>query len=228
VQPVMERLLSQFSSVAAIDAQAKQLLRQQGKNSGYLAGNLINLSFSPDSQMLAINRQQGWIAVWNLQTGRFDEWSAHHASIWKVLFSPSGQTLASSSYDGTVRLWDVQTHQCLQVLRRHESVIPAIAFTPDGQGLVSGSYDRTIRLWDVQTGAWLKTLEGHTGAVFTLAFDPSGQVLASGIKLWDVNTGQCMETLVADRLYEGMNIQGATGLTVAQRATLKTLGAIEH
>jgi WD40 repeat protein len=279
--------------------------------------SLSHLSFSPDSQMLAINRQQGWIAVWNLQTGRFDEWSAHHASIWKVLFSPSGQTLASSSYDGTVRLWDVQTHQCLQVLRGHESVIPAIAFTPNGQGLVSGSYDRTIRLWDVQTGAWLKTLEGHTGAVFTLAFDPSGQVLASGsydrtirlwdvqtgaclkvlqghtgvvwtlaispdgrtlassgddqtirlwdlqtgdclhvchehtgwvrsvifssngqwlfsgsddraIKLWDVNTGRCLETLVADRLYEGMNIQGATGLTVAQRATLKTLGAIEQ
>lgn len=31
-----------------------------------------------------------------------------------------------------------------------------------------------------------------------------------------------------DRLYEGMNIQGATGLTVAQKATLKTLGAIER
>jgi WD40 repeat protein/transcriptional regulator with XRE-family HTH domain len=287
--------------------------------------SLSHLSFSPvsasspsgASQLLAINRQQGWIALWNLQTGRFDEWSAHQTSIWKVLFSPSGQTLASSSYDATVRLWDVQTHRCLQVLRGHESVIPAITFTPDGQGLVSGSYDRTIRLWDVQTGAWLKTLEGHTGAVFTLAFDYSGQVLASGsydrtvrlwdlqtgaclkvlqghagvvwtiaispdgrtlassgddqiirlwdlqtgdclqvchehtgwvrsvifssdgqwllsgsedraIKLWDVNTGRCLETLVADRLYEGMNIRGATGLTIAQRTTLQTLGAVEH
>jgi hypothetical protein len=29
-----------------------------------------------------------------------------------------------------------------------------------------------------------------------------------------------------NRLYEGMNIQGATGLTGAQKVTLKALGAI--
>lgn len=279
--------------------------------------SLSHLSFSPDSQMLAINRQQGWIAVWNLQTGRFDEWSAHQTSIWKVLFNPSGQTLASSSYDGTVRLWDLQTHQCLQVLRGHESVVSAIAFDPNGQRLASGSFDHSIRYWDVQTGACLNVLKGHTGGVFTLAFDPSGDVFASGsydctirlwdgqsraclnvlkghtgivwtlaispdgrtlvsgggdqtirlwdlqtgnclhvchehtgwvrsvifsadgqwlfsgsddrnLKLWEVETGRCIETLMADRLYEGMNIQGAIGLTAAQITTLKLLGAVEH
>jgi WD40 repeat protein len=46
------------------------------------------------------------------------------------------------------------------------------------------------------------------------------------IKLWDVATGRCNQTLMGDRLYEGMNIQGATGLTNAQKATLKALGAL--
>ena len=45
------------------------------------------------------------------------------------------------------------------------------------------------------------------------------------IKLWDVATGGCNRTLMGDRLYEAMNIQGATGLTNAQKATLKALGA---
>jgi hypothetical protein len=31
---------------------------------------------------------------------------------------------------------------------------------------------------------------------------------------------------MGDRLYEGMNIQGATGLTIAQKATLRVLGAL--
>jgi hypothetical protein len=31
---------------------------------------------------------------------------------------------------------------------------------------------------------------------------------------------------MGDRLFEGMNIQGATGLTNAQKATLKSLGAL--
>jgi len=47
------------------------------------------------------------------------------------------------------------------------------------------------------------------------------------IKLWDVRTGECLKTLRADRLYEGMNIRGAQGLTAAQQATLKALGAVE-
>ena len=46
------------------------------------------------------------------------------------------------------------------------------------------------------------------------------------IKLWDVATGRCIKTLTGDRLYEGMNIQGARGLTNAQKATLRALGAL--
>jgi hypothetical protein len=41
----------------------------------------------------------------------------------------------------------------------------------------------------------------------------------STIYLWDVASG--------DRLYEGMNIRDAQGLTAAQQAALLTLGAIE-
>jgi WD40 repeat protein/transcriptional regulator with XRE-family HTH domain len=276
-----------------------------------------NVSFSPDNQMLAINRHDESIALWNIQTGHLERWSAHNAAVWTVLFSPMGQILASSSYDCTVRLWDVQTHHCLHVLRGHQNGIPALAFNPGGQWLASGSFDRTIRFWDVQTGACLKVLEGHVGTIFALAFDsgghrltsgsqdhtvrlwdvqtgaclkvleghtgavwtvaisPNGRFLASGgddqtirlwdlqtghclhilddhsgwvrsvifssngqilftgsddrtIKLWDVQTGRCINTLMVNRLYESMNIQGATGLTVAQRATLKALGAIDH
>jgi WD40 repeat protein len=75
-------------------------------------------------------------------------------------------------------------------------------------------------------------LQGHRNGVLSVAFSPDDMTLASGsqdetIKLWDVNTGECLKTLRADRLYEGMNIFGATGLTQAQKATLLALGAVE-
>jgi WD40 repeat protein len=58
---------------------------------------------------------------------------------------------------------------------------------------------------------------------------PDGRTIASGsqdeaIALWDVSTGECKKTLKADRLYEGMNITGVTGLTEATKVTLKVLG----
>jgi WD40 repeat protein len=75
-------------------------------------------------------------------------------------------------------------------------------------------------------------LQGHGKAVNAIAFSPDGQFLVSGsedetIKLWQVNTGECLKTFRAERPYEGMNITGTTGLTAAQRATLRALGAVE-
>jgi WD40 repeat protein len=71
----------------------------------------------------------------------------------------------------------------------------------------------------------------HTSWIASVVFSPDSQILLSGsfdrtIKLWNVATGSCVKTLMGDRLYEGMNIQGAKGLTNAQKATMKTLGAL--
>jgi WD40 repeat protein len=75
-------------------------------------------------------------------------------------------------------------------------------------------------------------LQGHTNQVESVAFQLDGQALASGgydetIKLWDVRTGECLKNLRADRPYKGTNITDVTGLSPAQKATLKALGASE-
>jgi hypothetical protein len=42
-----------------------------------------------------------------------------------------------------------------------------------------------------------------------------------------IETGECVKTLRSDRPYERMNITGVKGLTNAEIATLKALGAVE-
>jgi WD40 repeat protein len=106
------------------------------------------------------------------------------------------------------------------------------ALSPDGSILATSSGDKTVRLWHVSTGECCKTLYGHANRVNAVTFNPNGRLLASGsddetIRLWDVETGECLKIVRADRLYERMNITGVTGLTQAQKISLKALGAVE-
>jgi len=48
------------------------------------------------------------------------------------------------------------------------------------------------------------------------------------IRLWDVESGQCQRILRPPGPYAGMKITGVTGISEAQRAALKALGAVEE
>ncbi|MHC5611443.1 MAG: protein kinase domain-containing protein [Nostoc sp.] len=120
---------------------------------------------------------------------------------------------------------DQQNWQCVQTLKGHSSMVHAIAISSDGQFIASGSNDKTIKLWQVDTGKLVRQLgrwsSGHSNMVHSVAFSPispnlydqekSGKpvgiadrnwgILASGswdntIKLWDVNTGKEIRTLI--------------------------------
>jgi WD40 repeat protein len=191
------------------------------------------VTFSPNGQLIASGSRDQTVRLWEVSTGQCLKTLQGHSNwVESITFSPDGQTLASSSLDQTVRLWEIRTGQCLKTLQGQTSWGESVAFSPNGQILAGGSDDSTVKLWEFRTGKCLKILRGHTDKVWSVAFSSDGQTLVSGsqdetVKIWNVKTGECLKTLVAARPYEGMNITGVTGLTEAQKAMLKTLGAVE-
>ncbi|BAZ19410.1 WD-40 repeat-containing protein (plasmid) [Kalymmatonema gypsitolerans NIES-4073] len=203
-----------------------------------------SVALSSDGAILASGCDDKIVRLWDVRSGDcLKSLQGHIGRVFSVAFSPSdvttGETrmpppmlLASSDDDKTVRLWDVYSGECLKVLQGHTGPVPSVQFSPDGRIVVSSSLDKTVRLWDVRSGQCLKILQEHQAQVWGIAFSPDGKTLASSsadgaIKLWQVETGECIRTMRSPRLYEGMNITGATGLTEAQKATLKALGAVE-
>ena len=196
-------------------------------------GWVFRVAFSPSDNILASASADSTVKLWDSTTGEVLRTCIGHTSwVWSVAFSPSDNILASGSADNTVKVWDVTTGQCLKTLQGHDSMVVSVMFSPDGTRLVTGSHDRTVRLWDVSTGECLKVLQGHDNWVWSVAFSRDAQMLASAsqdetIKLWDAKTGDCLKTLPVPKPYQGMNITGVTGLTDAQKATVKALGAVE-
>jgi WD40 repeat protein len=155
----------------------------------------------------------------------------HTHWMWGVAFSPDGTQLATASGDHTIKLWDTQTWTCLHTLEGHTSWVQSVAFSPEGNSLVSGSVDTTVKIWDVRTGDCCQTLCGHSNWIYAVIFAKDGQTIISScqdetLKIWDVRTGSCLRTLKADRLYEGMNLVGAKGLSDSQKLALSVLGAV--
>ncbi|MBE9110032.1 hypothetical protein IQ273_11490 [Nodosilinea sp. LEGE 07298] len=192
------------------------------------------VAFHPQQPLLASGSYDRTLKLWDITTGEcLQTLSGHLSGVWAIAFAPQGDYLVSSSIDQTARLWDINTGECRQILQGHRNWVMSVDVSPDGQQIATGSADHTVKLWDAQTGHCVNTLKGHRNSVWSVAFSPDGQSLASGsddktIKLWSVATGKCLQTLKTQEPYENMDITGVVGLTPAQLAILKQLGAVER
>jgi WD40 repeat protein len=118
-------------------------------------------------------------------------------------------------------------------LSEPDAFVHALAWGLTGTQLLSGSSDGGLRWWDLKRGECVRVRMAHEGAVLSLRRSPDDQRLAScgddgAINIWDLQSSEHLRTLRRDRPYERLDISGVQGLTDAQRATLRALGAIEE
>ncbi len=195
---------------------------------------VLAVTYLPNRQTLATGSQDETIKLWDVATGEcLKTFQGHTGPVWSVASNPNGTLLASGSQDGTIKLWDMATGECLNTFQGNSGAVWSVAFNLDGTQLASASQDEMIRLWDISRGDCLLILRGHTRRVCSVAFSRDGKTLLSGsqdesMRLWSLPGGEECRILKPDRLYEGMNITGVTGLTESQKVTLKSLGAIDN
>lgn len=85
-----------------------------------------------------------------------------------------------------------------------DGLIRAYTFTKDGNIVVGSSY--TLKLYDDE-GLLIREFVGHIGEVTAVSISEDGRILASAstdqtIKLWNIDTGECLTTLFVASDYE--------------------------
>jgi WD40 repeat protein len=202
------------------------------------------VAWGPDGAYLAGERDDGTLYIWNPDDGRvLQQWTRHPSTIMALAWSPQGSRIASggrggpeagtpSVPGGELFVWDVQRGESLHLFADPSRMVSAVAWGASDDLLISGGSDGCLRWWDVQRGECVRERTAHQGTVQSLKRSPDGTMLAScgddgAIMLWEIQSGEHLQTLRRDRPYERMDITGVTGLTSAQVASLKALGAVE-
>jgi hypothetical protein len=183
LQPIALELCKTFRSTASLEQQVLRILielrRSETQASGYGAGNLINLCAHLKFDLTGFN---------------FANLTIRHAYLQKV-------TLHRVHFAHANFIQSIFTQTFGSVL--------SIAFDVNGMQLATGSTDGSVCLWGTADGQPISVLKGHTNWVRCVQFSPaqapelqrhSGELLASAsqdrtIRLWNPQTGQCLNTL---------------------------------
>lgn len=195
------------------------------------------VAWSPDGTRLAAGGNDGYVYVWSARDHiPLQRIEGHQGVVMSIAWSPDGMLLASAGGgrgDGEIFIWEAHSGQRVRSWSAHPGGASAVAWSPSGQQLISGGSDGKLRWWQVHNGHCVRVQEGHQETVQALKVSPNGSRLAScgdngAIVLWDLHSGELLQTLRQDRPYERLNITGIRGLSEAQKASLRVLGAFEE
>ncbi|KZW04132.1 WD-repeat-containing protein [Exidia glandulosa HHB12029] len=160
------------------------------------------------------------VLVWDIKKGQMMAmWheTGHRAEVTCIRRAPQASTFAVGYADGSIRLWDAATGTVSHVFNGHKKAVTALAFDPSGTRLASGSQDTDLILWDVVGERGICRLRGHRDQITGVSFIPAPSQTSSSstsaasaswivttakdtyLKLWDLNTQHCVQTIVAHR-----------------------------
>jgi len=158
------------------------------------------------------------IKIWNLQTFECKvTLMRKRGNIEDILIF---NNILFSCSQGEIIIWDLQTFEFKKILGNHCGQITNILTTnvnisdSDNNYLITSSYDKTIKIWDLQTFKCIATLEGHQEyivkiiikSVSTFDFVKNKFIIRNNliscsyggtIKIWDLQTFECISTLEA-------------------------------
>jgi len=160
------------------------------------------LSFSSDSQALAIRTKKNEVQFWGINNNDktkvklLKTIKGHTNRVENIEFIGNSNKIAIIGSDDVVKLWQLteksgKEPQLSKTLLGHKNLINSLSISPKSGILASASDDNTVKLWR-RDGSLSYTFTGHKNKVNSVSFSPDGKLIASGsddksVKMWQLD-----------------------------------------
>ncbi|MBI2435016.1 MAG: protein kinase [Candidatus Hydrogenedentes bacterium] len=168
------------------------------------AGDLADLSFSPDGHFLATASFDNAVLITDmLQRRPVLALAASPHGARAIDFSPDGTKLAAILDPFCPMIINCSNPEEVVPLLEHSGEVLDIAFCANGTQAVTGGWDDAVIVWDAETGAPLHKLEGHSGKVVSVAVQHDGRLVAVAstdekVRVWNTDSWVLEHTVTLD------------------------------
>ena len=171
-----------------------------------LRSRISDMRFSKDGCRLVCAAKDGWLCIWELQSGKVQQrWKGHDEPAMAAAFLP-GDRIISASLDDTIRIWGISTGQ--EIWRGEFGLfrVYALALSADGKMAAWGGHQQKIVVWDLEHARKKYEIQIPASIVWDLQFSPDNMSLAIAgtegmLRVYDAPTGTEKESIeVGQRL----------------------------
>ena len=169
------------------------------------SGNVNDICFSPDGQLIYSTGRDRTIRTWNAGTGKeHDKALTQVIEFDSIACSPDGQYLAGGSIACEAKIWDLASRSPLHSITGHFSQVKCLDISPDETQLATGGTDGRIIVWDLSNGSLLQALKPHTNYVSSVLFSRDGRTLMSAsldgsIRSWNLTAENDHQVIRSDQ-----------------------------
>jgi WD40 repeat protein len=164
-----------------------------------------NVAAASQTNTVIAGNAIGDLVAWDLKSNApLARWTSPAFPVWdRVAFSPDGHRFAAVAWDRLSEAWifDLEEPEWSNTLPAFQS--KCVTFSPNGEQLgVAWMDDALLYRWRELTEQ--HRFQGHSNTLSDLAFSPDGANLATvshdrKLRLWDIETGAVLYTIVAHR-----------------------------